>query len=178
MSKKEEKKPKLPELIGKVQSGKVKLDLVVQALVDGKAVKSAAAKSLTIVEAVKALTAHYEKTDKDNLADCEECGGASPLALEACPFCGTEGIEADPSEDETETETDETDEEEEVAAEEDPESIDIKKPAPKKGAIVAAAPKAALVKKEPVKPEDIIPAGVTTEKLDAAIADFVMKKRS
>jgi hypothetical protein len=45
-------------------------------------------------EVVAAIAGHLAKEYKgkaDELGECDVCGGASPLTLEECPFCGEEG---------------------------------------------------------------------------------------
>ncbi len=48
-----------------------------------------------------ALTLHFKSTTaKSELCKCTECGGESPISLEACPFCGDAEAVEDDEEDE------------------------------------------------------------------------------
>ena len=63
-------------------------------MIDGDALAAAAkkyevAKSNDVGATVGALISHFRtKFKEDQLAKCNECGGVSPLELDACPFCG------------------------------------------------------------------------------------------
>jgi hypothetical protein len=154
---------KNPDKVGKVTLAKCDEAKVREALL-ANGLKKKEVAALSFPEAVAKLTEFFEKNHKDDLADCEECGGASPTSLDACPFCGDSGITEGGEVDE-----EEGDDEETPAAADPP----VTKPEPKK----EVTKKDALVKKD-APPMELMPAGVTVEKLDIALSDFVKAKSS
>lgn len=130
--------------VGKVKVAKTNEELVTKTL---KALKVKPAD--THEERIAQLTTHYESSKKE-LADCDKCGGGSPTDLDACPFCGDEGVD-------------------ETAK--DPAS---EKPADAKPEKAAAKPKKDALAVKPA--EELMPEGVTVEKLDTALSEFIKVK--
>jgi hypothetical protein len=157
------------KIVAGVAMAKVDEDLVRKALIGTGADPKVVAK-MPIEGVVEDLQDHNNaNVPEEERAACDECGGVSSIALDACPFCG-ESDDGSAAEEDDEAKALAGDEVEEDEEEEAPESEEKPK-AKVETAKTSKPPKDALVKtdKNKKKPESIMVA-VKPEVLDEAVA--------